>query len=388
MSAGLSAPPLGLYVHLPWCLRKCPYCDFNSHALHGALPVEDYLQALLRDLHAQAPGVAERTIETVFIGGGTPSLFPAEAVGRLLEAVAAAPGLARDAEITLEANPGAAEAQRFRGYRAAGVNRLSVGVQSFDDRALTLLGRIHGSAEAVAAARAAREAGFQRVNLDLMYGLPGQSPAAAAADLEQALALGPDHLSHYQLTLEPGTAFHARPPRLPDPDTCAAMLDACQERLAAAGFNRYEISAYARPGSQCRHNLNYWRFGDYLGIGAGAHGKLTDTAACTIRRSARVALPRAYIATAGQPAAEAAGRLLSPADRVLEFMMNALRLPAGVPLELFRQRTGLPAAALEPGLSRGRAAGYLVADAERLAPTAHGLDFLNEVLELFLPEAA
>ncbi len=388
MSAGLSAPPLGLYVHLPWCLRKCPYCDFNSHALHGALPVEDYLRALLRDLNAQAPGAAGRNIDTVFIGGGTPSLFPAEAVGRLLEAVAAAPGLARDAEITLEANPGAAEAQRFRGYRAAGVNRLSIGVQSFDDRALSLLGRIHGSAEAVAAARAAREAGFQRVNLDLMYGLPGQATAAAAADLDQALALQPDHLSHYQLTLEPGTAFHARPPALPGPDSCAGMLDACRERLAAAGFNRYEVSAYARPGAECRHNLNYWRFGDYLGIGAGAHGKLTDPATGIIRRSARLALPRAYMAAAGGPENDAGTRLLGTDDRVLEFMMNTLRLPEGVELALFESRTGLPAAALEPGLSRGRAAGWLVADPARLAPTPYGLDFLNEVLELFLPEAA
>ena len=388
MSPAPGTPPLGLYVHLPWCLRKCPYCDFNSHALAGAVPAEAYVDALLADLEAEAPAVAGRTVETVFIGGGTPSLFPPEAVGRLLAGAAARVAMSADAEITLEANPGAADESRFHGYREAGVNRLSIGVQSFDARALHRLGRIHGPDDAVAAASAARAAGFRHVNLDLMYGLPGQTLDAALADVEQALALAPDHLSHYQLTLEPGTAFHARPPRLPDDDRIAAMLDGARRRLAAAGYRRYEVSAYARPGGRCRHNLNYWGFGDYLGIGAGAHGKLTDPVDGRIRRRAKQRLPRAYMAAAGGPGAVAEERLLTPQDRVLEFMMNALRLTDGVSLTDFHHRTGLATDRLQPALGRAREAGWLTADPDRLAPTPRGLDFLNDLLELFLPEAA
>ncbi|HHI76505.1 MAG TPA: radical SAM family heme chaperone HemW, partial [Gammaproteobacteria bacterium] len=287
--------PLGLYIHIPWCVRKCPYCDFNSHRAPQALPEADYVDALLRDLAVQAERVAGRTLETVFIGGGTPSLFSGRAIGELLAGAARLLPLAPDAEITLEANPGTAEAGRFADYRAAGVNRLSIGVQSLDDASLRALGRIHDQTQALAAVDMARRAGFDNLNLDLMYGLPRQTPEAALADLEALIGLGPEHLSWYQLTLEPNTLFHHDPPPLPDDDALGEMMDAGLARLSAAGFVQYEISAHARPGRQARHNLNYWRFGDYLGIGAGAHAKLTG-ADGTVRRYARPRHPRDYLA--------------------------------------------------------------------------------------------
>src|SRR6516225_7101528 len=290
--SALATPPLALYVHFPWCVRKCPYCDFNSYTLSGALPQEPYVARLARDIAAQAPQVAGRAVTSVFFGGGTPSLFSPQAIGRVLEAARRHLVVAHDAEVTLEANPGAIERGAFREYRAAGVTRVSLGAQSFDERALHALGRIHSPADTRRAAAELHAAGLGNFNLDLMYGLPGQEVAGATRDLEAALALAPAHLSHYQLTLEPGTVFAARPPALPGDDACAAMLDACLARLAAAGFAQYEVSAYARPGAQCRHNLNYWTFGDYLGVGAGAHGKLTLPAPGRIVRTTQPREPR------------------------------------------------------------------------------------------------
>jgi len=293
-------PPLSLYIHFPWCVRKCPYCDFNSHAVRGDLPEDQYIDALLADLESDLPRVWGRPVRSVFLGGGTPSLFSPEAIERLLAGVRARVTLVPEAEVTLEANPGTVETERFRGYRAAGVNRLSIGIQSFQPEQLQKLGRIHGRDEALAAAQAARAAGFDNFNLDLMFGLPQQTLDEALADLRTALALNPTHLSLYQLTLEPNTLFHAQPPELPDEDVLAAMQEALQAELADAGFTQYEVSAYARAGRRCRHNLNYWQFGDYLGIGAGAHAKITD--ADGITRLWKVKQPRNFLETAGTPA--------------------------------------------------------------------------------------
>lgn len=372
--------PLGLYIHIPWCVRKCPYCDFNSHRAPEVLPENEYVEALLCDLAAQAPRAGRRDVQTVFIGGGTPSLFSGQAIGRLLEGVASLLPLAADAEITLEANPGTAEAGRFADYRAAGVNRLSIGVQSFDDQKLRALGRIHDRAEVLAAAAMARDAAFDNLNLDLMYGLPGQSLAQAMADLEAGIALAPEHLSWYQLTLEPNTLFHHAPPAaLPDEDALGDIMDAGLERLAAAGYRQYEISAHARRGRMARHNLNYWQFGDYLGIGAGAHGKLTapDGVVCRLSRPRH---PRDYLA---DPAAKGGERLLSRDDLVVEFFLNVLRLADGVPVELFEARTGLSLATVEGQLDEARGRGLLDPDPRWLRPTPQGLCFLNDLLEVF-----
>ena len=368
--------PLGLYVHIPWCVRKCPYCDFNSHRAPQTLPEADYVDALLRDLAVQAERVAERTLQTVFIGGGTPSLFSGRAIGELLAGVERILPLAPDVEITLEANPGTAEAGRFADYRAAGVNRLSIGVQSLDDAALRALGRIHDRAQALAAVDMARRAGFDNLNLDLMYGLPDQSLAAALADLDALIALGSEHLSWYQLTLEPNTLFHHDPPPLPDDDALGEMMEAGLAYLSDAGFTQYEISAHARPGRQARHNLNYWQFGDYLGIGAGAHAKLT-AADGTVRRYARPRHPRDYL---GDPVAPGSERRLSPEELPIEFFLNALRLSEGVPSALFEARTGLPLAAVADRLAEARARGLLDPDPERLRPTPLGQRFLNDLL--------
>jgi oxygen-independent coproporphyrinogen-3 oxidase len=379
-------PPLSLYVHFPWCVRKCPYCDFNSHPLHDALPEDRYVDALLADLEADLPRVWGRRIQTIFLGGGTPSLISPAAIDRLLSGVRARIALAPDAEITLEANPGTTDAARFAGYRAAGVNRLSIGVQSFDDTKLAALGRIHGRAEAVRAAAAARTAGFDNFNLDLMYGLPEQEPAEALADVRTALALAPTHLSVYQLTLEPNTPFHARPPALPDDDRLATMQDALETELARHGFEHYEVSAYAQAGRDCLHNRNYWEFGDYLGIGAGAHGKISDAGG--IVRLARRKQPQDYLAHAGTPAALAEARRLAPEDAVFEFMLNALRLTRGVPESLFAERTGLEAERLAAPAAKAQARGLLEHDAGLLRPTALGRRFLNDLMGLFLPAAA
>ncbi len=399
--ASIGLPPLALYVHFPWCVSKCPYCDFNSHAVQGEVPAERYLAALEADLAVQAPVFTGRPIVSVFFGGGTPSLFPPDAIARVLGAARSHLAFAADAEITLEANPGTIERGRFAGYRDAGVNRVSLGAQSFDPATLKVLGRIHSPDETRAAAAELHAAGLDNFNLDLMYALPAQSPDAALADVDAALALAPAHLSHYQLTLEPGTVFAARPPALPDDDTAHAMLRACLERLDARGYARYEVSAYAREGRRCRHNLNYWEFGDYLGVGAGAHGKLTaarapDTGADSqiegsastgilhVTRTTRPREPRRYMGSAGQaPAARAVAREELP----FEFLMNALRLGEGFARELFVARTGLAWAQIEPVIQRLAARGLLQVDAEICRPTTRGLDFLNEVLVEFLPES-
>ncbi len=396
----LSLPPLGLYVHLPWCVRKCPYCDFNSHEYRdgrGGPPFEVYVDALLADLDFDLPLVWGRTVHSVFFGGGTPSLFPAAAIDRFLQGASARLRFAPGCEITLETNPGTAEHGRFEDYRKAGVNRLSFGIQSFDDGCLQRLGRIHDSGQADAAVKLAQDAGFDNVNLDLMYALPGQTLDMAERDLERAFALRPAHLSHYQLTLEPNTVFAARPPQgLPDDDTAWDMQERCQTRLADAGYAQYEVSAYARPGRQCAHNLNYWRFGDYLGIGAGAHGKITLPAGDAdgpgrILRRWKHKHPAAYLARAGTPEAIGGDDDIAPAQRPFEFMLNALRLREGFAQATFEARTGLPLAAIAGPLAQAFEAGWLVAEGDRIRPTEAGLRFANDTMSLFLgiaPEIA
>ena len=377
-------PPLALYIHFPWCVRKCPYCDFNSHAVRGDIPEEQYIDALLTDLEQDLPRVWGRPVRSVFLGGGTPSLFSPEAIERLLAGVRARVTLVPEAEVTLEANPGTVEIERFRGYHAAGVNRLSIGIQSFQPEQLKKLGRIHGRDEALAATQAARGAGFDNFNLDLMFGLPQQTLEEALTDLRTALALHPTHLSVYQLTLEPNTPFHARPPALPDEDVLAAMQEALQAGLASAGFAQYEVSAYARAGRRCRHNLNYWQFGDYLGIGAGAHAKITDTDGIT--RLWKVKQPRAFLETAGTAAVLGGEQRLDGNDVAFEFMLNALRLTQGFSPMLFAERSGLPSAAIESALARGAARGLVEYNHETIRPTALGRRFLNELVAMFLPE--
>jgi oxygen-independent coproporphyrinogen-3 oxidase len=372
-------PPLGLYVHLPWCIRKCPYCDFNSYEKRDALPEQDYVDALLRDLDAELPLVAGRALSSIFIGGGTPSLFSGAAIAALLDGVRARVAMASAVEITLEANPGAAETARFAEFRRAGVNRLSVGVQSLRASQLRALGRVHGPGEAVAAVEAAHRAGFDNVNVDLMYGVPGDEPAGALRDLEQALALGPAHLSWYQLTLEPNTHFERHPPALPDDDTVISIEQAGRERLARCGFERYEVSAYARPGFRCRHNLNYWEFGDYLGIGAGAHGKLT-VAPGAIERRAKTRNPRTYLATAGTAPAVSVERIEAPDALVTEFLMNALRLVDGVDAGLLAERTGQSMEQLSGNLSEVRRRAWLSETPDRLQATPAGMQSLNRLL--------
>lgn len=381
----LSVPiPLALYIHLPWCIRKCPYCDFNSHEIRTALPEQAYVDALLADLEQDLPRIWGRRIDSVFIGGGTPSLFSPAALDRLLSGLRARLALRPDLEITLEANPGTVEQGRFAEFRDVGINRLSIGVQSFDDEQLRQLGRIHDRRAALAAAEAAHAAGLDNFNLDLMFGLPQQTVAQAQADIATAIALQPAHLSYYQLTIEPNTRFHHAPPPLPDDDTIAEIHHQALVELARHGYQRYEVSAYARERRQCRHNLNYWEFGDYLGIGAGAHGKLSDAASGQIHRLWKLKHPRDYLAAAGTPASIGGHAPIQPADLPVEFMMNALRLVAGVATELFGERTGLPLQALEPGLSRARARGLLETAPTRLQPTALGLQFLNDLLQEFM----
>jgi oxygen-independent coproporphyrinogen-3 oxidase len=374
-------PPLSLYVHLPWCVSKCPYCDFNSHEARGALPEDAYVATLLADLDAALSGAQGRSLSTVFIGGGTPSLFSTGAIGRLLDGVRARVPVAADAEVTLEANPGTVEAAKFAGFRAAGVNRLSIGVQSFRAKHLRSLGRIHDDRQARRAVELALGA-FDRVNLDLMYVLPGQSIEDALADADEALATGATHLSFYHLTIEPNTAFFSRPPVLPSDDDAAAIEDAVHERLAAAGFGRYEVSAWSRPGEDCRHNLNYWRFGDYLGIGAGAHAKVTWPD--RIVREARTRAPADYLRRASAGDAVAERRELAAADATFEFMMNALRLPQGFPEKLFAERTAQPLSAAEPALSQAIGRGLLERSRGEIRPTALGQRFLNDLIGMFL----
>lgn len=375
--------PLSLYVHLPWCLHKCPYCDFNSYRAAGAVPEHRYVDALLRDLDAEADLVAGRPIESVFIGGGTPSLFAGSAIARLLEGVRARVDVADDAEITLEANPGASDAARFAAYRRAGVTRLSIGVQSFRTTQLRALGRVHDEHDAERAVRAAHAAGFDNVNVDLMYGLPGDSVAGAIGDVERAVALEPSHVSWYQLTLEPHTAFHRRPPPLPPEDVLLEIETRARALLASAGYERYEVSAYARSGYRCRHNLNYWRFGDYIGIGAGAHGKLTAPDGAVVRR-AKTRNPRTYMEVAGTDAAVRIERITAPSDIVLEFMMNALRLADGVAVDEFEASTGQRVGSIEAPLAAAIDRGWIERDGSRIRPTPRGYALLNEVLALFV----
>ncbi|WP_043764582.1 radical SAM family heme chaperone HemW [Algiphilus aromaticivorans] len=381
-------PPLALYVHLPWCVQKCPYCDFNSHALREVLPEAAYRDALLADLALERAAVADdRAITSVFFGGGTPSLFAPEAIGAVLEAADSAFGLAPDCEITLEANPGTVDAGHFRGYRDAGVNRLSIGVQSFDDAKLAALGRIHDADAARRAVETARAAGFDNLNLDLMFALPGQDRAGAEADLRAAIALEPEHISWYHLTLEPNTAFAAAPPALPDEDAAAEMMDAGTAILQAAGFASYETSAWARPGRQCRHNRNYWSFGDYLGIGAGAHGKISrrgESGELIVERRVRQRHPRRYLAAAGSEAALAQREPVARSARGFEFAMNALRLRDGFDWATLAAHTDLEQADLAAPLQAATARGLVTVGAGGVRPTALGRAHLNTLLGLFL----
>ena len=393
-------PPLSLYIHIPWCVKKCPYCDFNSHGVAGRdPPCDTYVAALLADLDGDLADFGEaiggRKISSVFFGGGTPSLFAPDSIAAILDGASARIPFARDCEVTLETNPGTVEHGRFDGYRSAGVNRISFGVQSFDDEKLRALGRIHSSAEAEAAIKQAQDAGCANINLDLMYALPRQTLEGALADVERAIALQPAHLSHYQLTLEPGTPFAKKPPPLPDHDTAWDMQEACQARLAAAGYAQYEVSAYARAVRRCRHNLNYWQFGDYLGIGAGAHGKISGLGtrdsglgkaeAPCVKRRHKIRSPIAYMQHARTPQRIGGDETVTAGQLPFEFMLNALRLNDGVSLADFTARTGLPVDAIAAPLREARARGWLVDDPCRLQPTSLGRRFLNDLIEAFLP---
>lgn len=384
MIAAPELPPLSIYVHLPWCVRKCPYCDFNSHALQGELPAAPYVDALLMDLSAQRAAIAQRPIESIFLGGGTPSLFSAQALERLLSALRTTLELAPEVEITLEANPGTIEHGRFAEYRAVGINRVSLGAQSFAARSLQILGRIHGAEDTRRAVEELRRAGLDNFNLDLMYALPGQDPAAALADIEVAIGLEPAHISHYELTLEPGTVFAGRPPAgLPDADRALEMQLACQERLDSAGYTQYEVSAYARAGRRCQHNLNYWNFGDYLGIGAGAHGKLSHCGRGTlqIERTWREREPRRYQAGSHRPPA---GRVVPPGELAFEYLMNRLRLCEGFSAAEFEQRTGVSHAVLLEPMAALEARGLIESAPGAWRTSARGYRFLNDVLTEFL----
>lgn len=387
MLLNFTAPlPLSLYIHFPWCVRKCPYCDFNSHELRGELPEAAYIDALLADLQQDLPMVWGRPIESVFIGGGTPSLLSAEGLERLLSGLRALLGLTPACEITLEANPGTVERGRFAEYRAAGINRLSIGVQSFDDDKLKALGRIHSHSDALRAAEAAHAAGLDNFNLDLMFGLPGQDVAQAKLDLQQAIALAPAHLSWYQLTLEPNTAFAHQPPLLPDDELLWEIQQQGQETIAEAGYGQYEVSAYAREGRRCRHNLNYWQFGDYLGIGPGAHAKISHPAEGRVERLWKQRQPQAWLARAATMDVVAGRRDLKRGDLALEFMMNALRLYEGFASVLFQEQTGLPITMLEKPLREAQRLGLVDWQLHNIVPTERGRDHLNELLQLFMPE--
>ncbi len=376
-------PPLSLYVHLPWCLKKCPYCDFNSHEMRAAeLPEQAYINALMADLEAALPLIWGRSVQTVFIGGGTPSLFSPQAIDQLLAGIRARVRLVPNAEITLEANPGTFEKDRFKAFRSAGVTRLSVGVQSFDEDFLKTLGRVHNRVQALDALSEAA-AVFDSFNLDLMYALPGQTLDMLRADVDTALRLAPKHLSIYHLTIEPNTFFSKYPPPSVDDDLAADMLDLITDMTGAAGLARYEVSAYARPGHACSHNLNYWEFGDYLGIGAGAHSKLSF--AHRVVRQVRLRDPARYMAQALAGQCVAQDNEVKRLELPFEFMLNALRLAEGFELSLFTERTGMPLSAVQEALARGQAQGLLVREADHIKPSVRGFDFLNDLQSLFLP---
>ncbi len=377
--------PLGLYIHLPWCIRKCPYCDFNSHHSPAVLPEQAYLSALLAELARYEAAYSYRPLESIFFGGGTPSLFSAGFVQQVLDTVAGRWNLAGDIEITLEANPGTVEAGKFLGFRQAGVNRLSIGIQSFDAISLVRLGRIHGREQALSAVDTAISAGFSNFNLDLMFGLPGQSLRQGLADLDTALSLSPPHLSWYQLTLEPNTLFHKYPPQLPEDEAIWFLQQDGLARLAQAGYEQYEVSAHARDGFRSRHNLNYWQFGDYIGIGAGAHGKLTDPATGIINRTRTIRHPEHYLACSEQqPERLIQTEEVPVAQRTAEFLMNHLRLRQGFDLNRYQARTGLPESMLEPGLAACIANGLLEREGSGIRCTSRGWNFLDDVLQRFL----
>lgn len=379
-----SALPLSLYIHIPWCVRKCPYCDFNSHE-RKELPEQEYVAALMRDLDTELDSVQGRKLHSIFFGGGTPSLFSPEAIGNILAGVQQRIAFADDIEITLEANPGTVEAGKFEGFKAAGVNRLSIGVQSFNADMLPRLGRIHDSGEAIRAAEFAHQAGFadaKGFNLDLMFGLPGQSIEAALADVQTAIDLKPSHISHYQLTLEPGTAFFYRPPALPKDDDIWEMQTQCQVLLAQHGYGHYEVSAYAQADKQCLHNINYWQFGDYIGIGAGAHGKLSY--ADKVERRSKVKTPDKFMRYAGMAECLDESRVVAAEELGFEFMMNALRLNSGFPIELFEKRTGFSLSALQPTLDKLTQKELLDLTGGHIKTTALGQRYLNEVVAEFL----
>lgn len=385
----LTAPPLSLYVHMPWCVKKCPYCDFNSHGMGRTPPrYAEYIDVLLADLDGDradfAQALCDRPVRSIFFGGGTPSLFAPGLIERLLDGVQARLPVADDAEITLETNPGTIEHGRFDGYLAAGVNRISFGVQSFDDSALRRLGRIHSAAEAETAVKSAQDAGYTNINLDLMYALPEQTLDGALTDVRRATALAPSHISHYQLTLEPNTVFAANPPPLPDDDHAWDMQEACQSELAVDGYAQYEISAYARPDRRCVHNLNYWRFGDYLGIGAGAHGKISDATNGRIQRRWKNRNPRSYIDAGGSSARIAGDAEVARTDLPFEYMLNALRLVTGVASGEFAERTGLDRAQIASAVARAQQRGWLYDDPQQLRTTALGQRFLNDVIVNFM----
>jgi len=385
-------PALSLYVHIPWCVRKCPYCDFNSHNAPSSLPQDEYVDALLADLDQELALAQGRPLQSIFFGGGTPSLFSPDRIGRLLDGVSRKLAFAPQMEITLETNPGTIEHGSFTGYLRAGVNRVSFGVQSFNDDALKRIGRIHDAAQAERAIKQAQDDGIDNINLDLMYALPSQTLAQALDDVEKATMLQTPHLSHYQLTLEPNTEFAANPPPLPDEDSAWDMQEACQQRLAAAGLAQYEVSAYATPGRECRHNLNYWRFGDYLGIGAGAHGKISEQAqddgaeVLRIRRRWKVRTPRGYLERA-RTSQRIGGDDVVPDDQVpFEFMLNALRLNHGFSFADFETATGLDRTAVSTSLADGSTRGWIAIEGERVRATELGQRFLNDVIASFLPQ--
>lgn len=378
----MTPPPLGLYVHLPWCERKCPYCDFNSHET-DALPEADYVDALLQDLEADLPLVADRPVETVFIGGGTPSLFSGEAIAALLQGIGARIDLAPELEATMESNPGSAEAGKFAAFRSAGVNRLSIGVQSFQDAELQALGRVHNAEQAHRAIEYARNAGFNSINIDLMHGLPGQDINGAASDLAAAIAHAPEHISWYQLTIEPNTVFFNRPPTLPVEDALADIQEHGEHTLATNGYTQYEVSAYSQAGHECRHNMNYWRFGDYLGIGAGAHAKITSAEGEVTRYNKR-RQPAEYM-DSGADRFIAGTRQLASEDLVAEFMLNALRLNEGFSTQLFESRTGCDSKLLWASIDELCERGLLQLEESQISTTALGRNFLNDVLAHFLP---
>lgn len=379
----LQTPPLSLYVHIPWCVRKCPYCDFNSHQADDVIDEAAYVAALTADLEQELARVSQREVSSIFFGGGTPSLFSATAIGNILDAVRSRTSLATDVEITLEANPGTFEQQKFADYRSAGINRLSIGIQSFDSDKLKALGRIHDGQEAIGAIETAASAGYENINLDLMFGLPGQSIEQALADVKLACEFQPGHISHYQLTIEPNTYFHKHRPLLPDADRLWDMQQRCHDVLADHEYRRYEVSAFSRAGMQSRHNMNYWTFGDYIGIGAGAHGKYTDIKAATISRRQKLRQPAAYLEQALTADACSATRILDDPDILFEFLLNALRLCDGFSYELFEQRCGISTERLLEACSKVDPE-LLSVSASGLKTSQRGFDFLNDVLQSFL----